>query len=64
MFDDIVKKHKKRLTVDDITWDKSCNDCGYGNKDKSDLKDLVFCDKDQAHRVKGYFCYYWIEQEK
>ena len=60
MFDDIIQKKPKRLTVDDITWDKNCSNCGHGNESK-ELINLIFCGKDSAHRHKDYFCYDWKE---
>ena len=62
MFDDIIQKKPKRLTVDDITWDKNCSNCGYGNESKQ-LVNLIYCNKMSAHRHKDYFCYDWKETE-
>lgn len=59
MFDDIIEK--KRLTIDDITWDKCCGNCKYGNAKESDLDCMVVCEKIDQHRDKNYFCYDWQE---
>jgi hypothetical protein len=58
MFDDIIKEKFKRLTADDITWDKDCSNCNY-SRPSSELVGLVYCEKHQSNKYKGFFCYDW-----
>ncbi len=52
MFEDIIRKQKP-LTVDDITWNKDCNQCLFGKPQFG----LIYCEKDKTNKQKKYFCY-------
>ena len=59
MYDDIIEKKSKRLTVDDITWDKNCGNCRLGDIQRTKIVGLVYCIFDNTHKMKDYFCYEW-----
>lgn len=64
MFEDIIGQDYKRLTPDDKTWDKVCENCDWASHILSNYPGKILCERDHLHKPKKFFCYDWKERKK